>query len=87
MSRTFQLIGLAKGQSVYENLLIAQHLAAPYGVLSALHDARPGALVRAGRARARRRGARGLGFQRYRDTQVGRLSHGQQRIVEIGCAS
>jgi branched-chain amino acid transport system ATP-binding protein len=28
----------------------------------------------------------GLGFQRYRNTQVGRLSHGQQRIVEIGCA-
>ncbi len=28
----------------------------------------------------------GLGFQHYRDTLVGRLSHGQQRIVEIGCA-
>jgi ABC-type branched-subunit amino acid transport system ATPase component len=28
----------------------------------------------------------GLGFERFRDTPVGRLSHGQQRIVEIGCA-
>src|SRR5204862_2570077 len=27
----------------------------------------------------------GLGFHRFRDTPVGRLSHGQQRIVEIGC--
>jgi branched-chain amino acid transport system ATP-binding protein len=27
----------------------------------------------------------GLGFERFRDTVVGRLSHGQQRIVEIGC--
>jgi branched-chain amino acid transport system permease protein len=86
MSRTFQLIGLAKGQSVYENLLIAQHLAAPYGVLSAL--------TMVGSARWYERDVRqradevleGLGFQRYRDTQVGRLSHGQQRIVEIGCA-
>ena len=86
MSRTFQLIGLAKGQSVYENLLIAQHLAAPYGVLSAL--------TTIGSSRWYERDVRaradevleGLGFQRYRDTQVGRLSHGQQRIVEIGCA-
>jgi branched-chain amino acid transport system ATP-binding protein len=27
----------------------------------------------------------GLGFGRFRDTAVSRLSHGQQRIVEIGC--
>jgi branched-chain amino acid transport system ATP-binding protein len=27
-----------------------------------------------------------MGFQRYARTPVGRLSHGQQRIVEIGCA-
>ena len=86
MSRTFQLIGLAKAQSVYENLLIAQHLAAPYGVLSAL--------TMVGPARFYERDVRdradevldGLGFGRFRDTQVGRLSHGQQRIVEIGCA-
>ena len=32
MGRTFQLIGLAKHQSVFENLLIAQHLGAPYSV-------------------------------------------------------
>jgi branched-chain amino acid transport system ATP-binding protein len=27
-----------------------------------------------------------LGFERYADTPVANLSHGQQRIVEIGCA-
>jgi branched-chain amino acid transport system ATP-binding protein len=27
-----------------------------------------------------------LGFERYSDTPVKNLSHGQQRIVEIGCA-
>ncbi|MCU1672944.1 MAG: transporter related protein [Frankiales bacterium] len=86
MSRTFQLIGLAKNQSVYENLLIAQHLAAPYGVLSALTMVGPSRFYeRDVRTRADEVLA-GLGFGRYRDAQVGRLSHGQQRIVEIGCA-
>ena len=85
MGRTFQLIGLAKDQSVYENLLIAQHLAAPYGV--------GGALTALGSSRAFEREIRsradqtldGLGFGRFANTPVGKLSHGQQRIVEIGC--
>jgi len=86
VGRTFQLIGLVKGQSVYENLLIAQHLAAPYGLGSGL--------TRVGASRWYEREIReradktleGLGFQRFAQTPVGRLSHGQQRIVEIGCA-
>jgi ABC-type branched-subunit amino acid transport system ATPase component len=86
MGRTFQLIGLVKGQSVYENLLIAQHLATPYGLGSGL--------TRIGASRWFEREIReradatieGMGFQRYASTPVGRLSHGQQRIVEIGCA-
>ncbi|MCW2542499.1 MAG: inner-rane translocator [Frankiales bacterium] len=85
IGRTFQLIGLAKDQSVYENLLIAQHLAAPYGVLAALTTVGSRGWEKEVRARADRT-LEGLGFERYRDTQVGRLSHGQQRIVEIGCA-
>lgn len=85
MGRTFQLIGLAKGQSVFENLLMAQHMAAPYSVASAL------TMVGASRHFERELRSRaeqtieGLGFQHYADTPVGRLSHGQQRIVEIGC--
>ncbi|MCW2570389.1 MAG: livG [Frankiales bacterium] len=86
VGRTFQLIGLVKGQSVYENLLIAQHLATPYGLTSGL--------TRIGASRWFEREVRdradatleGMGFQRYARTPVGRLSHGQQRIVEIGCA-
>jgi ABC-type branched-subunit amino acid transport system ATPase component/ABC-type branched-subunit amino acid transport system permease subunit len=84
MGRTFQLIGLAKDQSVYENLLMAQHLAAPYGVLPALTTLGSRWWERDLRERADRT-LEGLGFQRFRDTLVGRLSHGQQRIVEIGC--
>ena len=85
MGRTFQLIGLAKQLSVYENLLMAQHLGAPYSLGSALTGiggVRP--LERELRARADET-IDGLGFGRFRDTVVGRLSHGQQRIVEIGC--
>jgi branched-chain amino acid transport system permease protein len=85
MGRTFQLIGLAKDQSVYENLLIAQHLAAPYGVMSALTTVGSRWWERDVRHRADQT-LEGLGFHRFRDTPVGRLSHGQQRIVEIGCA-
>jgi ABC-type branched-subunit amino acid transport system ATPase component/ABC-type branched-subunit amino acid transport system permease subunit len=84
MGRTFQLIGLAKDQSVYENLLIAQHLAAPYGVLSALTTVGSRGWEKQVRQRADQT-LDGLGFGRFRDTPVGRLSHGQQRIVEIGC--
>jgi len=85
MGRTFQLIGLAKDQSVYENLLIAQHLAAPYGVAAALTTIGSRRWEKELRVRADKT-LEGLGFERYRDTPVGRLSHGQQRIVEIGCA-
>ncbi len=85
MGRTFQLIGLAKQLSVYENLLMAQHLGAPYSVASALTAI--GASRHYERELRERAGQTldGLGFGRYRDTPVGRLSHGQQRIVEIGC--
>jgi branched-chain amino acid transport system ATP-binding protein len=85
MGRTFQLIGLAKDQPVYENLLIAQHLAAPYGALAALTTVGSRRWEKELRARADQT-LEGLGFERFRDTPVGRLSHGQQRIVEIGCA-
>lgn len=86
MGRTFQLIGLAKQQSVRENLLMAQHLGAAYTVASALTGI---GMVRPVERELRERAdatLEGLGFQRFRDTPVGRLSHGQQRIVEIGCA-
>ncbi|MGQ0431042.1 MAG: branched-chain amino acid ABC transporter ATP-binding protein/permease, partial [Microthrixaceae bacterium] len=86
IGRTFQMIGLAKDLSVNENLLLAQHQVATYGPLEAL--------VGLGRApgvegELRQRAAdalRSLGFERYADTPVKNLSHGQQRIVEIGCA-
>jgi branched-chain amino acid transport system ATP-binding protein len=85
MGRTFQLIGLAKQQSVYENLLTAQHLGASYGVAGALTGIGPVRWVERDLRERADQVLEGLGFQRFRDTPVGRLSHGQQRIVEIGC--
>jgi ABC-type branched-subunit amino acid transport system ATPase component/ABC-type branched-subunit amino acid transport system permease subunit len=85
VGRTFQLIGLAKDLSVTENLLLAQHTVAGYTA--------PEALVWTGRTPRAERELRGraaeavaaLGFERYADTPVKYLSHGQQRIVELGC--
>jgi ABC-type branched-subunit amino acid transport system ATPase component/ABC-type branched-subunit amino acid transport system permease subunit len=85
VGRTFQLIGLAKDLSVTENLLLAQHSVAGYTA--------PEALVWTGRTPKQERELRArateavaaLGFERYADTPVKFLSHGQQRIVELGC--
>ncbi|MFN2625323.1 MAG: ABC transporter ATP-binding protein, partial [Mycobacteriales bacterium] len=85
IGRTFQLIGLAKDLSVTENLLLAQHSVARYSVSEALLT-----LPRTRRAERELRerateAVRALGFERYADTPVKFLSHGQQRIVELGC--
>ena len=86
IGRTFQLIGLAKDLTVRDNFLLAQHLLAGYGLTSALL-----ALPRAGRVERELseradHAIEALGFERFRDTPVSSLSHGQQRIVELGCA-
>ncbi|MHB8511143.1 MAG: branched-chain amino acid ABC transporter ATP-binding protein/permease [Actinomycetota bacterium] len=85
IARSFQNIGLAKSLSVLENFMLAQHQSATYQVGRALlytHN------VSVCEDELRDRGLEAidaLGFQRYRDTPVRNLSHGQQRIVEIGC--
>ena len=85
LGRTFQQIGLAKDLSVTENLLLAQHCVAHYSAPEALvHLGRTGKVERELRERARE-ALVALGFERYTDTPVRLLSHGQQRIVEIGC--
>jgi ABC-type branched-subunit amino acid transport system ATPase component/ABC-type branched-subunit amino acid transport system permease subunit len=86
LSRTFQQIGLAKDQSIMENMLLAQHVLAGYGSSSAL-------VYTAGVGRSevemRERAAAAitaLGFGGREDTPVRLLSGGQQRIVEVACA-
>jgi branched-chain amino acid transport system permease protein len=86
IGRTFQLIGLAKDLSVRENFLLAQHVVAGYPVASALAALPPAARVErelGGRAAG---AIAALGFEEYAETPVRNLSHGQQRLVELGCA-
>ena len=86
LARTFQNVGLARDQSVLENLLLAQHLAAGYGSVRALAftprvaDAEDQMVARAREALAV------LGFEGRENVPVKRLSGGQQRILEMGCA-
>ena len=86
IGRTFQLIGLAQNLSVLENFLMAQHVVADYGVGAAL-----GHLPRAVRVERELRersmlAIEVLGFERFVSTPVKHLSHGQKRLVELGCA-
>ena len=86
LSRTFQQIGLAKDQSVLENMLLAQHVLAGYGSGSALvYTAGVGRSEAQMRERAMAAIA-ALGFEGREDTPVRLLSGGQQRIVEVACA-
>jgi branched-chain amino acid transport system permease protein len=86
IGRTFQLIGLARDLSVTENLLLAQHLKADYNsALALLRTPKVKEMEETLRERARF-AIESLGFERFTDTPVKNLSHGQQRIVELGCA-
>jgi len=85
IGRTFQQIGLTKDLSVRENFLLAQHIAADYPVSKGLFytpetDGTERAMIR--RATT---AIEALGFERFTDTPVRNLSHGQQRLVELGC--
>ncbi len=84
IARTFQQIGLARDQSVLENMLLAQHLLAAYDAGQALlRTPRVAEHERRLEERARR-AIEALGFGGREEVAVKRLSHGQQRILEVG---
>jgi branched-chain amino acid transport system ATP-binding protein len=86
LARTFQQIGLAKDQSMLENMLLAQHVLAGYGSSSAL--VYTGRVARSEEQMRERAIAAitALGFAGREDVPVRLLSGGQQRIVEVACA-
>jgi len=86
IGRTFQLIGLATNLSVLENFLLAQHIVAGYGVGSALGHLPKAARVERQLVERSKLAIEALGFERFTDTPVRNLSHGQKRLVELGCA-
>ncbi len=86
LARTFQHVGLARDQSVLENLLLAQHLAGRYDTASALLYTPRVARSEDQMVLRAREALEVLGFGGREDTPVKRLSGGQQRILEMGCA-
>ena len=85
MSRSFQLIGLAKSMTVLDNMLLAQHVLGDYDAASALAFLPRTARVEHELVDRAHTAIAALGFERFTDTPVRNLSHGQQRIVELGC--
>ncbi|HEV7677259.1 MAG TPA: branched-chain amino acid ABC transporter ATP-binding protein/permease [Candidatus Dormibacteraeota bacterium] len=85
MSRSFQLIGLAKSMTVLDNMLLAQHLLGGYDIGSALAFLPKAARVERELIERAHQAIAALGFERFTGTPVRSLSHGQQRIVELGC--
>ncbi len=85
MSRSFQLIGLAKSMTVLDNMLLAQHVLGQYDMASALAFLPRTARVERELVDRAHCAIAALGFERFTDTPVRNLSHGQQRIVELGC--
>ena len=86
IARTFQNIGLAKSLSVRDNLVLAQHAVAGYNPLQALLFTRGTARIEDELGARADQALAALDFERFRDEPLKNLSHGQQRIVEIGCA-
>ncbi|MDP9101359.1 MAG: branched-chain amino acid ABC transporter ATP-binding protein/permease [Actinomycetota bacterium] len=83
LGRTFQNVGLARDQTVRNNILLAQHLKAPYGDLAALGFSHSARVAERELGQLADEVIGGLGFERYADTPVRELSGGQQRLVEL----
>ena len=85
IGRTFQQIGLTKDLSVKENLLLAQHVVADYPVLKGLACTPKAFDTEAALEKRAQHAIEALGFDAFTDTPVKNLSHGQQRLIELGC--
>jgi branched-chain amino acid transport system permease protein len=83
LGRTFQNVGLARDQSVRQNILLAQHHFATYGDLAALAYSPSARAVEIALSQLAEDVIAGLGFQQYATTPVRQLSGGQQRLVEL----
>jgi branched-chain amino acid transport system ATP-binding protein len=83
LGRTFQNVGLARDQSVRQNVLLAQHHFASYSDPAALAYSRSARDVETSLAQLASDVIAGLGFEQYADTPVRQLSGGQQRLVEL----
>ena len=85
LGRTFQQIGLTKDLSVKENLLLAQHVVADYPIVKGLACTPKAFDIEASLNSRAEQAIEALGFEAFTDTPVKSLSHGQQRLIELGC--
>jgi ABC-type branched-subunit amino acid transport system ATPase component/ABC-type branched-subunit amino acid transport system permease subunit len=83
LGRTFQNVGLARDQSVRQNILLAQHQFATYSDLASLAYSPSARDTELRLAELAEGVIGGLGFQQYAETPVRQLSGGQQRLVEL----
>jgi ABC-type branched-subunit amino acid transport system ATPase component/ABC-type branched-subunit amino acid transport system permease subunit len=86
LGRTFQNIGLVKPETVFDNFLIAQHLACSYGPMEGL--LRTTNVMREERRLNLRAQAaiEMLGLRDIVKEEVRALPHGRAKLVELGCA-
>jgi branched-chain amino acid transport system ATP-binding protein len=87
IARTFQQVGLSGPQTVWENMMFAQHeMATQYGIVAGLVSSpRMRSIERELEYRARA-ALDILGLLEYTDEKVAVLSHGNQRRVEVAAA-
>jgi branched-chain amino acid transport system ATP-binding protein len=87
IARTFQQVGLSGPQTVWENMMFAQHqMASGYGLTAGLFSTPHMRSVERALENRARAALEVLGLLDYQDERVANLSHGNQRRVEVAAA-
>jgi branched-chain amino acid transport system permease protein len=87
IARTFQQVGLSGPQTLWENMMFAQHqLAIRYGLTSALLSTPDMRAVERELQMRARAALEVIGLTEYTDERVLNLSHGNQRLAEVAAA-
>jgi branched-chain amino acid transport system ATP-binding protein len=87
IARTFQQVGLSGPQTLWENMMFAQHqLAIRYGLTSALLSTPNMRAVERELQDRARAALEVIGLTEYTDERVLNLSHGNQRLAEVAAA-
>ncbi|HEV2686144.1 MAG TPA: ABC transporter ATP-binding protein, partial [Actinomycetota bacterium] len=87
IARTFQQVGLSGPQTVWENMMFAQHqLAIQYGLTAALLSTPKMRKVEKELQTRAQAALEVIGLTEYKDEKVLNLSHGNQRLAEVAAA-
>ncbi|MGZ4213463.1 MAG: branched-chain amino acid ABC transporter ATP-binding protein/permease [Actinomycetota bacterium] len=87
IARTFQQVGLSGPQTVWENMLFAQHeMASRYGLTAGLLFTPKMRTIELELEQRARAALEVIGLSDYADEKVVNLSHGNQRLAEVAAA-